>query len=78
MKFKTILVLVLMLAVAVFSVQNAGVVTVHFLAWQFALSQALLLLLASFVGLLIGLIVGALSRGTREPPPAPTRPAELP
>lgn len=61
MKFKSIVVLTLMLIVALFSVQNAEVITVRFLVWHFTLSQALVILLAAFCGALAGLVVGTLS-----------------
>lgn len=41
MKPKLIIALILLLAVAVFSVQNAAPVTVRFLFWHFTASQAL-------------------------------------
>jgi uncharacterized integral membrane protein len=62
MKFKAILILVLMLLVALFSVQNAEMITVRFLSWRFAMSQALVILLAAFCGALGGLALGTLSR----------------
>jgi uncharacterized integral membrane protein len=74
MKLKLLFVLVLMLLVAVFSVQNAGVITVSFLRWHFAISEALVILLAAFFGALGGLIVGAVAgrrRPEKPPPPGP-------
>jgi len=76
MKVKTILVLLLMILVALFSVQNAEVITVRFLHWQFALSQALVILLASFCGALAGLLIG--TWGTRRRPPRPEIPPARP
>lgn len=70
MSFKTLLTVFLLLVVAVFSVQNAGVITVHFLHWQFTLSQALVILLAALCGLLAGLAIGTLSARRRTTPPA--------
>lgn len=77
MKFKTIVVLLLMLLVALFSVQNAEVITVRFLGWQFALSQALVILLSAFCGALAGLAIGTLSR-VRRPDSTPKRPRTTP
>ncbi|MDI1334958.1 MAG: LapA family protein [Lacunisphaera sp.] len=76
MKLKTILILVLMVLVAVFSVQNTAVITVRFFVWQFVLSQALVILLAAICGAVAGLAIGAWSRPRREPRPAlaPTTP----
>lgn len=73
MGIKLVLVLVIMLAVALFSVQNAGVITVRFLHWEFALSQALVIMLSAVCGALVGLIAGALG-GRR----APVAPADVP
>ena len=58
MNFKLLIVLILMLLVAVFSVQNAGMISVRFLLWQFAMSQALVIMLAAICGGLVGLIAG--------------------
>jgi len=75
MNLKAVLVLVLMLLVALFSVQNAEVITVRFLHWQFALSQALVILLSAFCGALVGLVIGTLNglgrsaRAEKLPPP---------
>lgn len=74
MKFKALVLLLLMLLVAVFSVQNAAVITVRFLRWEFALSQALVIMLSAFCGALVGLIIGALGGRPRAvPPPPPAR-----
>ncbi len=61
MKIKLILVLVLMLTVALFSVQNAGVITVRFLHWSFALSQALVILLSALAGVVAGLSIATIA-----------------
>jgi len=67
MKLKLIVVLGLMMLVALFSVQNAEMTTIRFLHWHFTLSLALVILLSTFIGCLVGLIAGAISaRGTRE------------
>jgi uncharacterized integral membrane protein len=59
MRFTLLFSLFLMILVAVFSVQNAGMITVRFLGWSFVWSQALVILLAAFAGALVGLMVGA-------------------
>lgn len=69
MKFKSVVILVLMLLVALFSVQNAEMITVRFLHWSFALSQALVILLAAFCGAVVGLAIGTLSKRRRTPRP---------
>lgn len=70
MKITLLFVLILMMLVAVFSVQNAGMITVRFLTWHFEWSQALVILLAAFAGALVGLMVGALT-GRRSSPKPP-------
>ena len=65
MRFKMLLALVLMLVVAIFSVQNAGMITVRFLHWHFTLSEALVILLSAFTGALAGLAIGTLSTRRR-------------
>lgn len=78
MNLKTIFVLLLLLLVALFSVQNAEVITVRFLHWQFALSQALVIMLAAFCGALVGLVIGTWGGRSRPaPPPAPLPPPDV-
>jgi|GEM_PF-1684506 Uncharacterized integral membrane protein len=78
MKLSWILVILLLVLVAVFSVQNAAPITVHFLRWQITMSAALVIQLAALLGGLVGLTVGAMSRRsarrTRETPPPPAAP----
>jgi putative membrane protein len=76
MRFKTILALLMMMLVTLFSVQNAEVITVRFLHWQFTLSLALVIMVATFSGVLFGLVIGALSRLMR--PRARNNPTTLP
>lgn len=61
MKLSWILVILLLAFVAIFSVQNADVITVRFLGWQFSLSTALVIQLAALLGAFVGLVIGALS-----------------
>ncbi len=61
MKISWILVMLLLAFVAIFSVQNADVVAVRFLVWQFSLSTALVIQLAALLGAFVGLVIGALS-----------------
>jgi lipopolysaccharide assembly protein A len=72
MKIKTIFVLVLMILVALFSVQNAATTTVRFLTWQFAMSQALVIMLSVFCGALVGLVLGTVGGRQR------SRPGDIP
>src|SRR5688572_6659773 len=80
MKLPWLFVILLLIFVAVFSVQNAGVITVHFLAWEFQISAALVIQLGALLGGLVGLGFGAWSRRASKPvekpatvmtPPAP-------
>jgi uncharacterized integral membrane protein len=88
MKASWFFVIFLLILVSVFSVQNADVMTVRFLPWEFTLSAALVIQLAAVLGALVGLVVGAYSRRKPahtiveervpypQPPPPPPPPAE--
>jgi uncharacterized integral membrane protein len=60
MKIKLIFGLILMGLVVVVAMQNAEIVTVKFLLWQFSLPQALMSLASMGVGLIAGLLFGTL------------------
>lgn len=77
MRASWFLVIFLLVFVAVFSVQNADVITVRFLVWEFTLSAALVIQLAAVFGALVGLIVGACSRRRKQEDIAPGRPPGL-
>jgi uncharacterized integral membrane protein len=51
-----VLVLILIAVVAVFSVQNASLVSLTFLAWHFESSLALVVLLSLLIGMLVGMV----------------------
>lgn len=75
MKLSWIFLILLLVFVAVFSVQNAEPITVRFLAWEISMSGALVIQLAALLGGLVGLTAGAWSRRARnladdDPPPA--------
>jgi uncharacterized integral membrane protein len=57
MRFLLIFGLLLALAIVTFIFQNTNPVIVHFLAWQFEGSLALLLLLTFIFGIIISLLV---------------------
>ncbi len=82
MKLSWLFVILLLVFVAVFSVQNATPISVRFLAWEFAISAALVIQLAAVLGALVGLAVGAWSRRPARPvnevPPPPEREIPLP
>lgn len=69
MKFKTLLTLILLTLVAIFSVQNSEPISVRFLGWHFAWSQALVILVAAFAGVLLGVLIGTFGvrRGGAKP-----------
>ncbi len=74
MKLSWIFVILLLVLVAIFSVQNAAPITVHFFRWQITMSAALVIQLAALLGGLVGLTVGAMSRRSRPKPTAPPEP----
>jgi uncharacterized integral membrane protein len=63
MKIKLIFGLILLGLVVVVALQNAEIVTVNFLVWQFSLPRALMILASMVVGLIAGLLFGTFSRG---------------
>ena len=67
MKLSWLFVILLLIFVAVFSVQNAGVIMVQFLTWEMQISAALVILLAALLGGLVGLGFGAWSGRTPRP-----------
>lgn len=58
MKISWIITLLLLATVAIFSVQNASVITVRFLTWEIAMSAALVILIPTLVGVLMGVSIG--------------------
>lgn len=62
MKLSWIFVILLLIFVSFFSVQNAEPITVRFLTWEFVMSAALVIQLAAALGGIVGLMVGAYSR----------------
>ncbi|HEX5397445.1 MAG TPA: LapA family protein [Verrucomicrobiae bacterium] len=74
MNLKLVLGAVLLLVALVFSVQNAGVVDVTFLAWKFTISLALVIFAALAAGLIGGWAITSTLRRkgkTSKSPPAP-------
>ncbi len=59
------LLIVLLVVVVAFLIQNAAMVAVHFLFWRIILSQSLVVFLAVVFGFLAGVTVMALRRRTR-------------
>lgn len=65
MRFSWFLFLILLAAVAVFSVQNAAPITVKFLGWESTLSAALVIQLTALASAFVGLALGLCSRPRR-------------
>ncbi|WP_028828368.1 LapA family protein [Proteocatella sphenisci] len=63
-QFKIITILVGLVLVTVFAVQNSANVIIKFLIYNFTVSQALIIILSVAVGVVIGLMVG-LSRNLK-------------
>lgn len=57
-----ILVIILIVAVAAFSVQNAIPVAVSFLAWKYEASLAVIVVLALLAGIVVGMLLLSLLR----------------
>ncbi len=77
---KLFLVVIIIIAVAIFSVQNASPVTVSFLAWRFSASIAIILLLSALAGLITGVIAMSwfgIKRSRKEKKPTGEGPAEI-
>jgi uncharacterized integral membrane protein len=70
MKLKLLSILLLVLAVGLFSAQNAVVITLRFFVWEFAVSQALVILVAVVFGILLGWMLGFFGRKRSMPPSA--------
>ena len=58
MSWKWIVVLVLMLFLVIFTVQNYEVVKIQFLFWAFQTSRAIVIFVTLFLGVIIGWIGG--------------------
>jgi hypothetical protein len=71
MKLSWILVLILMVLVALFSVQNAGSIHLRFIVWDIDISAALAVLTAALCGGVVGLLVGSRARPVAKTPPTP-------
>lgn len=53
---KSIISLLLIIAVLIFSIQNIAAVEIQFLLWSFALPRALLIMILLGVGFIIGML----------------------
>ena len=57
--------LILGALVVIFTLQNADMVTVRFLAWTVTISRAVMLFIVLGAGLVIGWMAGGMGRGAR-------------
>lgn len=57
MKFKTILALIFVALIVLFSIQNSQVIDVKFLFWKLSLSRVLIILGSFGIGILVGILV---------------------
>jgi len=62
MKSRLTLVMILLLIVVTFTLQNTELVNIQFLLWNFEISRALLIFLVFTVGVLLGLFTASLQR----------------
>jgi uncharacterized integral membrane protein len=61
MRWKLFFGIVLLILVVIFTLQNTAVVHIRFLAWEFAVSRALLLFLVLAIGIVIGWATSTIS-----------------
>lgn len=59
---KIVFVLIIIIGVSIFSVQNAVPVTISFFFWRFEASLAVVIFLSAVTGLISGMIIGLLVR----------------
>jgi uncharacterized integral membrane protein len=78
MKLSWIFVIVLLVLVALFSVQNAAPIHLRFIAWDLEMSAALALLIAAICGGVAGLMIGERSWRKAQQEPADFRNSPLP
>ncbi|MCK0158460.1 LapA family protein [Cellulophaga sp. F20128] len=57
MKFKTIIVLLFIGLIVIFSLQNAEVIDVKFFLWKISLSRVLIILGSFAIGVLVGILL---------------------
>ncbi len=68
MKFKTIVAILFIILIVVFSLQNAVVTDVKFFVWKISMSRVLLILGSFGIGVLVGILVSMKKRfvGTKK------------
>ena len=66
MMYKLVVTLILIILVMIFAVQNAAVVEIRILFWEFAFPRSLLIFSMLLVGILIGWFVRSIFRIAKE------------
>ncbi len=66
MKAKTIISLVFVLIIVIFSLQNSEITDVNFLFWKISVSRILIILGSFSFGVLVGLLVSIKRKTTKE------------
>ncbi len=62
MKLRLVFMLVLLVSVLIFAVQNAAIVEIDFLIWEFRIPRSLLIFLMLLIGIIVGWFSKALSK----------------
>lgn len=57
MRWKLIVILVFLILLVVFTIQNYDVVSIQFLLWSFQTSRTIVILVTFAIGVLVGLII---------------------
>ena len=57
-KLKISVVFLILVLVAIFTVQNIAIINVKFLIWEVSMSRSIMVIGLLFIGFIIGLIVG--------------------
>ncbi len=77
MRAKILSIIILLLLVIVFTVQNAEPLLIELWFWNFSISKALLIFLVLAVGVILGLIAGSLAPRKKSSPLPPGPPSQL-
>ena len=57
MKFKTILAVLIVIVIVIFSIQNVAVTDVKFLIWKLSMSRVLIIIGSFIIGILVGVLM---------------------
>lgn len=57
MKFKTVVILISILLIVLFSVQNSEITEVNFLFWKLSISRVLIILGSFAIGIVVGVLL---------------------